>query len=186
MIDVAARMFFERGYDATSLQDIAEEVGLLKGSLYHYISAKDDLLWAIILRQHESALALAERCRRLDAPPDVRLAEFVRAYADSLELDYIYVSVYMHDLNRLSPERRERIINERHAYSTFVVDLLAEGRRCGVFRTDLDPTVAGHAILGLLSSAFRWYRPGSATTAHGAIEECLNLIVRGIAGDRPS
>ena len=145
MIDVAARMFQERGYDATRLQDIADEVGLLKGSLYHYIDSKDDLLWAIILRQHESALALADRCRQMDAATDVRLAEFIRGYTDSLENDHIYVSVYLRDLNRLSPERREKIIRERLAYSDFLVELLTEGKRKGTFRKDLDPGLTSQA-----------------------------------------
>src|ERR1700684_2126686 len=72
MIEVAAQIFYDRGYDATSIQEIADRLGLLKGSLYHYISSKEDILWTIILRQHRSALALAERIREMDAPPDDR------------------------------------------------------------------------------------------------------------------
>ena len=87
LVQVAAEMFHERGYDATSLQDIAEELGLLKGSLYHYIGSKDDLLWAIIRKQQSSAMALVQRCAALDCGADDRLSEFVLGYAESLRRD---------------------------------------------------------------------------------------------------
>ncbi len=57
ILDVAARMFYEKGYDATSTRDIAEAAGLLKGSLYYYVETKEDFLFEIIRQSHEGALA---------------------------------------------------------------------------------------------------------------------------------
>jgi TetR/AcrR family transcriptional regulator, cholesterol catabolism regulator len=180
MVEVAAQIFYERGYDATSIQEIADRLGLLKGSLYHYISSKEDILWTIILRQHQTALALAERIREMDASPDVRLRQFIEGYTESLEKDHVFVSIYLHDMNRLSPERREKIVSERQEYTNLVMELLAEGKRAKVFRGDLDPYLSSQALLGMMNSAYRWYRPGGSTSAGQVTGECLKLILSGV------
>jgi AcrR family transcriptional regulator len=183
MINAAAQMFYERGYDATSIQEVADELGLLKGSLYHYINSKDDLLWAIIVRQHQSALALAERSRLLDGTPRDKLKAFVLGYAESLEKEHVFVSVYIHDINRLSADRRKTIIREREAYTGFVVDVLTEGREQGQFRDDLDPQLSANAILGMLNSTYRWYKPGARLSSKAIINECLAIILHGVGAD---
>ncbi|WP_127128942.1 TetR/AcrR family transcriptional regulator [Georgenia sp. SYP-B2076] len=184
LVDVAVRQFRSRGYDATSLQEIADELGLLKGSLYHYINSKDDLLWAVILRQHQSILDLVATCKAIDGPADVRLAALVRGYARSLRDDRDFVSVYLRDVNRLSPERRERIITERDRYMTYVVGLLTEGRDGGVFRSDLDPDLSAQGVIGMLNSVYQWYRPEGPATPEQIIEEMLRLIIGGISAAR--
>jgi len=183
MINAAAQMFYEKGYDATSIQDVADKLGLLKGSLYHYIKSKDDLLWAIILRQHQSALALAERCRTLSGTPRERLTAFIEGYVGSLDKEHVFVSVYLHDINRLSADRRRTVTHEREAYTGFVVDVLSEGRETGEFRADLDPVLSANAILGMLNSTYRWYRPGTKFSSKAIIAECLAIILHGVASD---
>jgi TetR/AcrR family transcriptional regulator, cholesterol catabolism regulator len=182
MIDAAAQMFYERGYDATSIQEVADELGLLKGSLYHYINSKDDLLWEIILRQHRSALALAERSREFDGTPREKLRAFVLGYVESLEKEHVYVSVYLHDINRLSVDRRSKVTGERKAITDLIVQLLEEGAAAGEFYPDMDARLTANAILGMLNSAYRWYRPGSRTASPKAVvNACLSLIMRGVS-----
>jgi len=180
LIEVAARMFHERGYDATSLQDIAEELGLLKGSLYHYIASKDDLLWEVILKQHQSAMALAQRCRELPGTPMDRLKEFVGGYAASLRNERDSVSVYLREIGRLSEARRTMILDEREQYVAFVRGLLDEGTAAGQFRKDMDTALVAQGILGMLNSTYRWYRPRTKVSPTRATAELLELIVRGI------
>ena len=69
IIEAAARMFDAKGYSATSTQDIANEVGLLKGSIYYYINSKEDLLFRIIEESHEGALRAIATVSALDVGP---------------------------------------------------------------------------------------------------------------------
>jgi TetR/AcrR family transcriptional regulator, cholesterol catabolism regulator len=180
MINAAAQMFSEKGYDGTSIQDVADKLGLLKGSLYHYIKSKDDLLWAIILRPHQYALELAERMRGASGTPTERLTMFVREYIGTLTKQHVFVSVYLHDINRLSPERRRRINQERAGFTGSLVDILEEGRDGGEFRADLDPVLSTNVILGMMHSTFRWYRPNGRYSSSAIVEECLATILGGI------
>lgn len=183
MIEVAARMFAERGYDATSVQDIADDLGLLKGSLYHYIDSKDDLLWAVISKQHETAMALAERCGSLGLAPRKTLEAFIDGYVHSLSKERIFAIVYLHDVNSLSPERRELIIEGRNKYQKFVADQLAKGQELGEFRSDLIPALASNALLGMLTATYRWYRPGTRHSPRSVIEQCKAIILAGIEAE---
>jgi TetR/AcrR family transcriptional regulator, cholesterol catabolism regulator len=180
LIEVAARIFHEQGYEAASLQEIADEVGLLKGSLYYYIKTKEDLLWAIVMRPHVAAMALVDECSKMDAPPTERLRWFVASYASMLAKDKIFVTVYLSELDRLSPERLTIIRRERDRFITFMVDLIEEGQRAGVFRTGGNSEVLALAILGMLNASVRWYgarRPHSPETV---IESILLLVSSGI------
>jgi AcrR family transcriptional regulator len=180
LIQVAARMFHERGYDATSLQDIAEELGLLKGSLYHYISSKDDLLWAVIFKQHQASMALARRCREMEGTPMDRLKEFVQGYAASLKNERDSVSVYLREIGRLSEARRTTILDEREQYVTFARELLDEGISAGQFRAGMDTALVAQGVLGMLNSTYRWYRPTSKVRPAKVTNELLELILRGV------
>ena len=180
LIKVAARMFHERGYDATSLQDIAEELGLLKGSLYHYIASKDDLLWAVIFKQHQSSMALAQRCREMRGTPTERLQEFVRGYAVSLRNERDSVSVYLREIGRLSKARRTIILDEREQYVTFVRELLDEGVATGEFRQGMDTALVAQGVLGMLNSTYRWYRPRSKVSPTKVTNELLEFVLRGV------
>jgi len=180
LIVVAARMFHERGYDATSLQDIADELGLLKGSLYHYIASKDDLLWTVILQQHQVSMALAQRCREMQGTPLERLTEFVSGYAVSLRNERDSVSVYLREIGRLSETRRTMILAEREQYVAFVRELLDQGAAAGQFRKDMDTALVAQGILGMLNSTYRWYRPNSKVSPTRVTSELLELILRGV------
>jgi AcrR family transcriptional regulator len=186
LIRVAAKMFYDRGYDGTTLQDVANELGLLKGSLYYYIESKDDLLYAVVARQHRSAMALVEECGALDAPPEERLRAFIRGYARSLDRDHIFVSVYLREMERLSPERRKLIVDERRDYVQWVVDLLDECKATGVFRQDFDSEIVMRGILGMLNTAYRWFNPRGKHSSEKIIDEFAQLIFHGLAvQDRP-
>jgi TetR/AcrR family transcriptional regulator, cholesterol catabolism regulator len=180
LIEVAARMFHEQGYEATSLQEMADELGLLKGSLYYYIKTKEDLLWAIIMRPHAAALALVEECSQMEAPPAERLSWFISAYAHLLAKDKIFVTVYLNELDRLSPARLRTIRRERDSFITFVIDLIEEGRRSGAFRQGGSAEIMALAILGMLNSSVRWYSARHPRSPEVVIDSILLLVSSGI------
>jgi AcrR family transcriptional regulator len=183
MIEVAAHMFAEKGYDATSVQDIADDLGILKGSLYHYIDSKDDLLWAVISKQHETAMSLAERCEAMDDTPRAKLSAFIDGYVQSLAKEQVFATVYLQDVNALSPERRAIVVDGRTRYHRFVADTLKQGQAIGQFRQDLIPAVTANALLGMLTSTFRWYRAGTRYAPKTVIAQCKALILDGVNQD---
>ncbi len=154
----AVRLFREHGYDGTSMQDLAETLGMRRGSLYHYIDSKEDLLFGIVesamARFHDEVRPILEG--RGTAGDRLRRAvgAHLRIAADEPdELTLLQVEV-----KALAPARRARIVAERDAYEHAWRAFIREGMREGSFRCE-DERTAGFMILAACNWFSQWYRP---------------------------
>jgi AcrR family transcriptional regulator len=181
LLDRAAQLFYQRGFDATTMQDIADAMGVLKGSLYHYIDNKEDILLAIIEQTHGRALEVVERCRRSEGDALDRLRELVLGVLEVNEADHIKVAVFVHEFRALDGERRTRVVSARTLIERYLLDLLEEGQNAGLVRGDLDIRLAAMGILGMLNWTYEWYRPGGALTAGEIADAFTRLAIGGLA-----
>ncbi|MFI5262095.1 MAG: TetR/AcrR family transcriptional regulator [Candidatus Limnocylindrales bacterium] len=177
--EAATRLFRERGYHATSMQDLAEDLGMNRGSLYHYIEAKDDLLWAIV----SSALTRLDAAVRpilegADPPPD-RLARaieahlaFAAAYGDELALLQI-------ELRALPPARRRALIVQRDAYEAAWRTTIQAGVAEGTLRTS-DVRLTSIAILSVCNWFTQWYRPDGPLGVPAVAAQFAALFLEGL------
>lgn len=156
----AIEIFHRRGFADTSVEDIAEAVGILKGSLYHYIDSKEDLLFRILAEVHEEVEALLRAA--LDQP-DVsafeRLLDYVRGQATYNTQNIEKIAVYYHDLNQLSPQRQEDIAGKRRAHERSVKQLIQTAQEEGDVAEDLDPSLATAEVFALVGWLYTWFSP---------------------------
>jgi TetR/AcrR family transcriptional regulator, cholesterol catabolism regulator len=161
---VAARLFAERGYEATSLADLAGALGIQKASLYHHIGSKEDLLWEVARAGGEAFHAALDAVpEELPAPERIRLAlrGHLRVVAEQLDA----ATVFTREWRALAGERRERFLAERRRYEERIRDLFRDGVEGGELRTDLDPAAAALLFLSAANWAYTWLRPGGDTDA---------------------
>src|ERR687887_90594 len=158
----AARLFAEKGYHGTSIGDLAEAMGVQKGSLYAHITSKQDLLYETM---REGAAAFHGG---LDAIPDdvpatekIRLAlrSHLRVVADQLDVATVFVQEWRY----LEGERREEILPERRRYEERIRAFFREGRDLGELRTDLDEATAALLALSAANWAYTWLQRGRDT-----------------------
>ena len=158
----AARLFAEKGYHGTSIGDLAEAMGVQKGSLYAHISSKQDLLYET-MREGATAFHGA-----LDAIPDdlpvterIRLAlrAHLRVVSDQLDV----ATVFVREWRYLEGERREEVVAERRRYEERFRALFREGRELGELRTDLDEATAALLALSAANWAYTWLQAGRDT-----------------------
>lgn len=171
VVDAAIKLFYEKGYAASSIQDVADVVGVLKGSLYHYISSKEELLFRILSESHEQARALMNEVAELDGNAAGRL----RAFLERMYLWYLEhierVSLYFNQQQYLTGENRTEMLAQQREFDHYVRDLLAEAKREGSLRADLDVKLASFFVLGALNSIPMWYSPsGTYSPEHIATE----------------
>ncbi len=159
IIDAAAAIFHEKGYAATSIQDVAEAVDILKGSLYYYIKSKDDLLFSVIEEVHEGGLRNLEVGKAADGSALDRIRGFVTRHAAYNAANLVKMTVFFHDFRSLSDERRKEIVEERDLYDQYLRGVIAEGQEEGSIRSDVDPKLAAFWILGGMNWMYQWYRP---------------------------
>ncbi|MGW4340153.1 TetR/AcrR family transcriptional regulator [Rhodococcus koreensis] len=156
ILDVSARMFAERGYSSTSLQQIADELNLLKGSLYYYIKSKDDLLYEVIRKVYWQGVANFREHSVGTASGMDRLRTAIEGHVRHLADNLAATTVFLHEFNQLSQARQEEL--SLLDYTGLVRDLIKEGQADGSIRTSIDPRLASMFILGATNWVYRWYR----------------------------
>jgi TetR/AcrR family transcriptional regulator, cholesterol catabolism regulator len=158
----AARLFAEKGYHGTSIGDLAEAMGVQKGSLYAHIDSKADLLWQVA-RDGAAAFhaALDELDDALPATEKIRLA--LRAHLRIVGEQLDVATVFIREWRYLEGERRDEFLAERRRYEERIRAFFREGRERGELRTDLDDATATLLTLSAANWAYTWIRPETDT-----------------------
>jgi AcrR family transcriptional regulator len=174
----ALRAFREKGYHATTLDDIALRIGVRKTALYHYFPDKQ----AILHECHREAgreLARILREARPLAPARERLAHVVREHVRVMT-DTLEGSPLAFEVSAFSPERQRELMDARDAYERGVREIIEQGMREGEFRRQ-DAKVAVFVILGAINWIARWYRPGGSLSGDELGRLYAEQLVGGLA-----
>src|ERR1700742_4859609 len=127
VLEAAVRVFHKKGYASASIQDIADEVGVLKGSLYHYIDSKEDLLARLFEDSAEHFLAMLDEPGGPNAPPVERLSRFAYAcsywYLQNIER----VTIYANEWKHLTGKRLKLVVGIREDYEGRLGELVGGG-----------------------------------------------------------
>ena len=158
----AARLFAQKGYHGTSVGDLAEALGMQKGSLYTHIDSKADLLWDVA-REGAEAFHAALDAIPEDGPVLERIRAALRAHLRVVAEQLDIATVFVREWRYLEGERREQFVAERRRYEERVRALFREGRERGELRADLDDGTAALLTLSAANWAYTWLRPGSDT-----------------------
>jgi AcrR family transcriptional regulator len=159
MLDSAARSFARKGYDGTSIRDIAADVGVQPSSLYYFFRSKDDLYEAVYERGMEQILAAVEHAVRATAKPWSRIERAAVAHLESLLINGDYNALVANIVPRGESDLDKRLIKHRDRYETLFIDLVGDLP----LPTTIDRKIFRLTLLGALNSVASWYRPGGAT-----------------------
>jgi TetR/AcrR family transcriptional regulator, cholesterol catabolism regulator len=185
IIDAAAEIFRRQGYADTSVQDVADAVGILKGSLYHYIESKEDLLHRMLVEVHEDAHGIVDEVAAMtDLPPLDRLALYIRRHVEYNSRNLTKIAVYYHDFQQLSGERRKEIIGHRKFYEDFVTGLIEEAQERGDVHESVSPRLAAFLALGAMNWIYTWYRPRGKVSPEELGRLCSEVLINGLVGAR--
>jgi AcrR family transcriptional regulator len=161
IVDIAARLFYERGYQSVSTRALAQAAGIQGGSLYHHFASKEEILYRIV--QYGSGEFFAGLLPHLDASDESyagRLDRFVRAYITDAQPRRYAIAVLFRDMAHLSPDHFVELQAVRRHFQQTVQRFLADGVAAGEFNVP-DAKVAGIAVLDLLKGVDAWIKePG--------------------------
>jgi AcrR family transcriptional regulator len=180
ILEAAVALFRDKGYHATSMQDIADAVGLQKGSLYHYIAGKEELLFRIAFETISHYNRLLETILASSLPAAEKLRRAVRAHVFMQTHDVGTVTL-LRDSGALRPEQREIIHGLTRRYAELVEALIGHGIADGDFRA-LDAKMAAFAILGACNWIHRWYAPNGRLRPDEIAGHFADFFLNGIAG----
>jgi AcrR family transcriptional regulator len=157
LLAVAVEIFNERGYDGTSMRDLAERLGIAKSAIYHHVEGKEELLRLALDRALAGLSAVAHRTRVLPAPAIERLEYLVRGTVAVLEAELPYVTLLLRVRGNTEVERTA--LDQRRAFDRFVAGLVEQAVRDGDIRPGVDAMITARLLFGLVNSVVEWYRP---------------------------
>lgn len=166
----AARVIHAKGYDATSLNDIAEAVGITKGGLYHYIDGKQSLLFKIMNYAMDMLEAEVVTPARSLSGAEQQLRAVIQLHTQLILDKGIELTILLDESAGLTPEHLRLITGRRVEYYKFLRAILQRLKGEGKLR-DLDVTIATHNLIGQLQWLPRWYVAGGRLTRERVIEE---------------
>jgi AcrR family transcriptional regulator len=183
ILDAAVDIFHANGYSATSVDDVANSVGILKGSLYYYMDSKEDLLARIVEEVHEDVeeiirVALA----RADLPPLERLAEYLRNQVDYNIRNIKRNRVYYHDYDQLSPPRLASVRKSRRSNEQSIIALVKEAKEAGEIPATMNERLATKNVFAPIIWMYTWYKPGGGVSGKELGDFCADFVVNGLRG----
>jgi TetR/AcrR family transcriptional regulator, cholesterol catabolism regulator len=154
-----ARFFFSvNGYEAASVQEIADALGITRPLFYYYFHSKEELLWRIIGELGDELLAQAREAITADEPPAQILRNIIRLHAHALLSDSEAFKIYFIERRTLTEERELTIRQGEVEYLQAIAAVVTAAQRAGEIR-DGDPHVLARLMTGLANSVLRWYSP---------------------------
>ena len=157
VLAVAVELFNERGYDGTSMRDLAARLGIAKSAIYHHVTGKEELLSLALDRAMDGLAAVTTRARALPAPAIERLEYLVRGSVEVLEAESPYVTLLLRVRGNTEVERAA--LDKRRGFDRFVAELVAEAVRDGDIRPEADAMITARLLFGLVNSIVEWYSP---------------------------
>lgn len=180
----AAEMICNRGFDATSMKDIAEAVGMTKAGIYHYIPGKEELLYAIMDFAMEQLEVKVIATARLVEDPERRLSQIISSHVKLLtgphkDKTFGHLSILTDELGGLTAEHRAEIVGRKRAYLELVRETLEQLRSKGKLK-DLDANTGAFCLFGMIMWIARWYRPGGSLSGEQLAGQIKLIALSGL------
>jgi AcrR family transcriptional regulator len=179
ILRTAADLFRERGFRATTLDDIVKPLGMSKASLYTYFRAKEEILAAISRETIERFTRELALVRRSDLSPDEKLRRIVREHVRFVIANRSFLTVFFSEETSLPPRFARALAAQKDRYDKGVEAVIAEGIRDGVFR-DVPPRFVVFGLLGMVNWIYKWYNPRGGWGAEDISSAFLAIVEDGL------
>jgi AcrR family transcriptional regulator len=179
VLQSAANIFFAKGYHATSIEDVARDVGMLKGSLYYYIKSKDDLLFRLLLAGIEDSDAFIARQIDPESDPVEQLERAIRAQIDYIIQNRVQFGLFLHEFDSLSGKRQHKLISVMSRYNSRFVELVRRAQEQGKLING-EPWIIVNGVLGMCNWLYRWYDPDQVSDSEQIKSVFVRLVFEGI------
>lgn len=176
-------MFFERGFELTSVSDIADALSITKAGLYYYFTSKQDLLFRIVTLGLDSVKNEVLDPARDIRDPEERLKFIILNHGRLAAEGNHAVIIISHEINSLTSTQREAVMKRRREYFEFVRQTLVELEQQGKLQA-IDITTATFTLFGMILWLPRWYRPNGKLSVEKVCRDVCNMAIKGLMRNR--
>jgi AcrR family transcriptional regulator len=178
LLDVAVAVFNERGYEATSMEELAARLGVTKSAIYHHVPSKVELLRLALDRALDSLFAVTEEPGATTGRAIDRLEHVVRGSVRVLADELPFVTLLLR--LRGNSEIERAALQRRREFDRFVTRLVRAAEHQGDVRPDVDPAVISRLLFGTVNSLTEWYRPDGGLTPDELADALVTTTFAGL------
>lgn len=182
VIDAGIDVFWQKGYSSASMQDVADAVGVTKGSVYHYVDSKEELLFRIFDDAHHEAEQLMNEVNGMNGSPLLRLRTYLERHVEQFLQRPERTSLYFREWRYLTGDRHETVVRQRREYEAFVRSLIGEAQSDGELEPTLNVRYATLFIVGAVNYVAEWYRRDGRDSAAVIARTHADLALQSIIG----
>lgn len=180
ILNVAAKLFKEKGFNATSIQDIANEIGIEKGAIYYWVKSKDDILYQLIENEGERFVRNVSKIIDEKTSPQNKLEKFIKKHIEVLTENIDKASVFFNEQKALPKKWQSKIKEFRDKYENILRKIIEEAQKEGKIRDDIEPKMIGFAVLGMINWIYHWFSKEKGYTPKEIGKIFWEIIYNGI------
>ncbi len=183
LLDVAVVVFNERGYEATSMEELAGRLGITKSAIYHHVTGKGELLRLALDRALDALFAVTTEPGATTGPAIDRLEHVVRGSVRVLAAELPFVTLLLRVRGNTDVERAA--LERRRSFDRIVTDLVRAAEEEGTVRPDVDPALTARLLFGTVNSLTEWYRPDGDLSADDLADAVVTTTFGGLRTATP-
>lgn len=177
VFEASVHLFLEKGFQETTMQEIAKASRMGKSSLYDYFKTKDEILVSVLEDEFDGLIRRARRLAEGDLPAAEKLRQIIRDYLKYLVEQKDFYTKLLSEVERLDIHEQQRLQVKRHAYQDLLCSLIEQAIQAGTFRP-VTPRLAARIILSLMEPAVFTTRPTG--TPEEMMDEAIEIFYRGV------
>jgi AcrR family transcriptional regulator len=179
VLDIAVAAFNDHGYEATSMEMLAQRLGTSKSAVYYHVSGKEDILRLALDRALSELELVLTKEKATKGPAEDRLRFVLRGAVEVLVKDLPYVTLLLRLRGNTEVERHA--LERRRGFTHAVADLVDEARDDGAMRADIDARTTTRLLFGMINSIVEWYRPDGPITPDRLADDVISVAFDGLA-----
>ncbi|MGP4018970.1 TetR/AcrR family transcriptional regulator [Saccharopolyspora sp. 5N708] len=178
LLDVTVRVFNERGYEGTSMEDLSHRLGITKSAIYYHVPSKDELLRLSVNRALDALFAVTEEEASTTGKAIDRLEHVVRRSIEVLVAELPFVTLLLRVRGNTKVERQA--LARRREFDQVVSDLVKRAEEEGSIRPDVDPALTSRLLFGMVNSIIEWYKPSRGLRAAEIADAVTKIAFDGL------
>lgn len=178
LLAVAVKLFNERGYDGTSMEDLSRKLGITKSAIYHHVPSKQELLRLSVNRALDGLFEIVAELETVEGRAIQRLEHLVRASVAVLVERLPFVTLLLRVRGNTKVERDA--LARRREFDHIVTSLVTQAVEEGDLRADIDPATAARLLFGMVNSLIEWYRPRGGIGAEALADSVAMVAFDGL------
>lgn len=178
IISAAARLFAERGIRAVTIDDIASSLGYTKSVVYYYFKNKNQVLWEIFNRIHETWMADMQAIVERDIPPDEKLAALIRQHALNVMDRTEWTAIFFRDQSELTEAQQATVSERKRTFDRNFRDTYTAGVEAGLFK-DIPAVIVAIGIVGMCNQTHVWFKKDKGLSAAEIADHFTEIILDG-------